>query len=357
MEYYGKWNDVAMLANRLCDAYGLDTAVMMGLMQWLTACYREGLISEEETGLPLSKIGGPEFIETLTAKITRREGFGDILARGTIAAAKSVGRRAEELLSVAIATRESETKDYDARIMQTSGLLYATEPRRPIQQLHEVSLTLYLWLKWERGEADSFFSTDDFRRAAELFWGGAIAADFSTYEGKALAAKKIQDRTHAKESFVLCDLKWPMIWARYPGGHAGDPSMESQLLTAITGRETDEAGLNKTGERIFNLQRAILLRQGWQGRRDDCLLDYLFEVPLAKGEFHFSPDALIPGKDGAVISKVGAVVDREEFEKMKSEYYELRGWDVDSGLPTRARLEELQLKDVAAELAKQGLLK
>jgi aldehyde:ferredoxin oxidoreductase len=42
---------------------------------------------------------------------------------------------------------------------------------------------------------------------------------------------------------------------------------------------------------------------------------------------------------------------------MKSDYYELRGWDVESGLPTRAKLEELKLNDVAADLEERGLLK
>jgi aldehyde:ferredoxin oxidoreductase len=43
------------------------------------------------------------------------------------------------------------------------------------------------------------------------------------------------------------------------------------------------------------------------------------------------------------------VVDRTEFEKMKSEYYTLRGWDVASGVPTKTKLEELNLGDIAGE--------
>jgi aldehyde:ferredoxin oxidoreductase len=43
---------------------------------------------------------------------------------------------------------------------------------------------------------------------------------------------------------------------------------------------------------------------------------------------------------------MGAVVDREKFEKMKDEYYQLRGWDVESGLQTKAKLMELGLEDI-----------
>jgi aldehyde:ferredoxin oxidoreductase len=78
---------------------------------------------------------------------------------------------------------------------------------------------------------------------------------------------------------------------------------------------------------------------------------------LKKGELFFNTDGLMPGKNGEVISRLGAVVDRSEFEKMKTEYYQHRGWDAASGLPTKAKLEELGLKDVAADLAARELLK
>jgi aldehyde:ferredoxin oxidoreductase len=50
-------------------------------------------------------------------------------------------------------------------------------------------------------------------------------------------------------------------------------------------------------------------------------------------------------------------VDRDEFEKMKGEYYGIRGWDVESGLQTRKSLEDLDLKDVADGLEEAGLLR
>ena len=50
------------------------------------------------------------------------------------------------------------------------------------------------------------------------------------------------------------------------------------------------------------------------------------------------------------------VIDRDAFEEMKDEYYELRGWDVKTGLQTKANLESLDLEDVAREMAQLGLL-
>jgi aldehyde:ferredoxin oxidoreductase len=66
---------------------------------------------------------------------------------------------------------------------------------------------------------------------------------------------------------------------------------------------------------------------------------------------------VVPGKDGELFSRKDAVVDREQFEKLKSDFYRIRGWDASTGLQKRTKLEELNLGDVAVELEKEGLLK
>jgi aldehyde:ferredoxin oxidoreductase len=328
---------------------------MQPVIDWLAACYEEGVLREEDTGLPLARIGSTEFIEALTRKIAYREGFGALLAQGPIKAAVKVGQKAQELLHDHAITRAGETRDYDPRLIITNALLYATEQRRPINQLHEVAHSLWLWLKWTKKDEDAFLSYNDFRNIGKLFWGGAAGADYSTYEGKALAAKKIQDRTYAKESLILCDFLWPIIWVRFADDHTGDPAMEARVLSAITGKEIDEAGLSKIGERVFNLQRAILLRQGWGGRQGDRLLDFIHDEPLPF--VFFNPDCLVPGKDGKIVSRKGARIDRADFENLKGEYYALRGWDVASGLPTEKKLRELGLADIAPDLKSRGLLR
>lgn len=355
LKYYGTWTDVIFHATRLCNEYGLDTLVMQSMIEWLARCHQEGILSDEETGIPLSRIGSSEFIEVLIRKISLKEGFGEILAKGTAKAAELVGKGAKDMMGDLISGRANESMDYDPRLYITTQLLFATEPRRPIQQLHEVSWTHRRWLEWRRGEKDSFLSPEVFHGIAEKFWGGKVAADYSTYEGKALAAKKIQDREYAIESLILCDFLWPVIWVRYADNHVGDPTLEGQVFSAITGRETDEEGMNKFGERIFNLQRAILMREGWGGRQGDRLLDYLYERPLKT--YRFDAECLVPGKNGEPVSRKGEVVEREKFEQMKSEYYELRGWDISSGLQTKDKLVELELADVAKDLAARGLIR
>jgi aldehyde:ferredoxin oxidoreductase len=354
-KYYNGWNEVTLLAMRLCDKYGLDSSVMQAMIEWLIQCYKEGVLRDEETGLPLSKIGGPEFIETLTRKIALREGFGEMLAQGTIKAAESIGSRARELISYSVMNRSNEVKDYDPRLVLHNALLIATEPRRPLQQIHEASGILIEWLNWLDGMEGAFLSSEVMREIADKYWGSTAAADYSSYEGKALASKKIQDRTYAMESLILCNARWPMI--RHPSAEnfEGGPALASQIFSAVTGRELDEEGLNKIGERIFNLQRAVLTRQGWGGRAGDRLLDYHHEEPIQY--LRFDRECKVPGRNGEVATRKGTVIEREAFENMKSQYYELRGWDVESGLQTRAKLKELQLEDVARDLDERGLLK
>ena len=106
-------------------------------------------------------------------------------------------------------------------------------------------------------------------------------------------------------------------------------------------------------ERVFNLQRAILVREGHRGREYDSLDEFEFTVPL-KGDFG-NPECMVPGKNGEPFSRKGMVVDRDQFEKMKDEYYEVRGWDVTTGLQKKSKLEELGLDDVAQKLSLEGM--
>ena len=59
---------------------------------------------------------------------------------------------------------------------------------------------------------------------------------------------------------------------------------------------------------------------------------------------------------GEIISKKDNVLDRGDFEKLKDEFYTLRGWDVTTGLQTKAKLEELGLGEIATDLETKGLV-
>lgn len=342
-------------ANRLCDQYGLDTAVLMPLFDWLSSCYNAGILTEEETGLPLSRIGSIEFMRELLDKISYRKGFGNILADGTIKASRIIGKDSDRFISAVIGTRANETRDYDPRYMLVNSLIYPFEPRRPIQLLHATSLVIARWQNNIDGFEDAFISPEKFERIAEEFWGSVEAGDFSTCEGKALAAKRIQDYGYMKESLVICDLAWPIYPARYEIEDIGFSTVESQILSAITGKNINEDTFSMIGERIFNLQRAIMIRQGHDGRKDDTVMDFYHTESLES--MFKNPDCIAPGKNKDQISRKGSVLDKEDFEKLKDEYYSLRGWDIETGFQTLEKLKELDLEDIARELDRMGLLR
>lgn len=353
-KFYGKVTDVPFYAARLCDEYGLDTNAIERIIVWLSICFKEGVLNDIITDLPISKVGSLEFIESLVSKISRREGFGDILAEGILKAAEIVGEKAKELLGASV-TKTGHYYQYSPRLYITTGIFYATEPRMPIPQLHQISQIVHHWIDWINKIEGAFVSTEVIRLIGGKYFGSETVFDFSTYTGKGYAAKIIQDRECAKECLILCDFMWPIRYIKHSRDHVGDPTIESKILSAIIGKSINLDDLRKIGERVFNLQRAILMREGHGGRADDTLPDTDFTIPL-KSEAG-NPKGLLPGKDGDVISRKNAVVDKNEFEKMKNEYYELRGWDLETGFQTREKLVELGLNDIVQELESKKLLK
>ena len=344
--YYGQENDVPFYANRLCDQLGIDTWELETIIGWLLRCHAEGVITEAESGLPLAKVGSLEFIETLLEKIVSGEGFGAVLAKGALAAARERGTTAGDLYR--------RNDPYDPRYCTVNTMLYPFEPREPIQQLHEAGLVLAQWSSWAKGVEGAHISTEVLRGIARRFWGGEGAADFTTLEGKARAARLIQHRQYAKESLVTCDWMYPVIDLPNSPDHIGDPGIESRILSAATGIDYTVEDLDRIGSRIFELQRAILLREGHRAKRDDLLPEEFHEQPL---EDHVAdPECIVPGRNGRIVSRLGERVEMRDFIRLREEYYQLRGWDVKTGLQTREGLAGLDLSGVADELEGRGLL-
>jgi aldehyde:ferredoxin oxidoreductase len=91
------------------------------------------------------------------------------------------------------------------------------------------------------------------------------------------------------------------------------------------------------------MRRAIMVKRENRTRENDTLHEPYFKKS-------------IKCLAGTATGLVNGPIDKAKFEMLKDRYYELRGWDVKTGWPTRARLEKLGLKDVADELASIGRL-
>ncbi len=340
--------ETSFRATSLVDDYSLCVLEVVFLLFWLERCFEQGILSEKETGLPLSKMGSWEFIEDIVKKISCGEGFGKVLAEGVVRAGERVGKDAQAIAEA------GRPMPYGPKVFIPSALLYATEPRPPITELHEVCHPLTKWALWYTTKgAKSYVSTDVLRGIAEKFWGSEEAVDFSTYAGKALAAIKIQDRQYAKESLVMCDFAYPIFDNAGSKDHVGDPSLENRLLSAVTGREVDEEALNRVGKRIFTLNRAIHLREGRRGREDDTLPETQFierVEPISDVFGMHNPELFLPGSGDEVVSRKGKALEKGKFEQMLDEYYELRGWDRATGFLKKETLQKLDLPEVIDSL-------
>jgi len=343
--YYGEENDVPFLANRICDEYGIDTWSVQAIMEWLLLCFSAGVLTEKESGLPFSKAGSLEFIQVLVRQIAEKQGIGELLKSGTAAAAHDLGKEAAALLN--------HNDPYDPRYCTVNTLLFPFETREPIQQLHEAGLVLSQWSSWAKGVEEAHISSKVVEGIARRFWGGKDAGNFSTLRGKAEAAKRIQHRQYAKECIGLCDWMFPVIDIPNGEDHVGDPALESRIVSAAVGKNISEEELNQVGERVFNLQRAILVREGHEPLAEDVLPKEWHDKPL---ETHVAdPDCIVPGKGGKIVSRIGERLDRPSFEKLREDFYRLRGWDVPSGLQSVKSLNQLSLPEAARDLAARGL--
>jgi len=116
------------------------------------------------------------------------------------------------------------------------------------------------------------------------------------------------------------------------------PSFEYHLFKAATGVDWSEEELDRACERIINLDRGLQIRDFGRSRRDDeGIIPY-----LEREENHVNP--LIGQKQA---------LDGAKFRQLMTEFYRLRGWDPETGWPTKAKLDELGLPEVAADLSKR----
>ena len=126
----------------------------------------------------------------------------------------------------------------------------------------------------------------------------------------------------------------------------GDTAVESKLLSAVTGIEYSETELDRIGERIWNVQRAIMVREGRTKEEDTLHEAYFRETNIQrreKGEMQSHTN---------VASDQTKPIPRRTFEEAKETYYRMRGWDEKTGYPTREKLISLGLNEIAQQLGR-----
>ena len=292
--------ELALKANDTCNRLGLDTLTTGECISWAMELHEKGLLSREEAdGLDLSW-GNGDAILTLIGKIARREGFGDVLADGSRAAAEKLGKGMELTMQV----KGLDIIMADPRGLKGFGLGYAVASRGGDHLRSEPFMEL----------------SDDPKRGIEMF-GVPEATMRLANKGKGKLVSYFEDWNAVIDALEPCkNIMQNMEILTF--------DRASQVIEAVTGLKMSPTEVRLVGERIVNIERAFIVREGIR-RRDDCLPRRFREEPLREG------------------ASSGTVFDQEP---MLDEYYRERGWDLETGIPTKETLEGLSLDRVADDL-------
>ena len=285
-------------ANQLCNAYGLDTISTGGLISFAMECYEKGILTRRETsGLEL-QFGNTEAMLRMVEMIGEREGIGDILADGMLSAAEKIGKGAKEY---AIHVKGMPVPFHEPRGKVGVGLGYAVSATGPDHMEYP---------------HDPFWATE---AGIALLRPLGIFEPVDVFD---LGPQKVRIFVYLQQYWNLLNSLGVCMFTAKPFGTQTLNGIVD-YVKAVTGWETSLFDLLKVGQRHANMARIFNLREGFTAR-DDTLPDRFFR-PMEGGTLK------------------GKKINREEFSKGLGTYYEMMGWDPETGVPKKAKLAELDL--------------
>jgi len=296
----------------LSNQYGMDlmelSFVISGAMEW----FEKGIITKKDLDGMELKWGDHAAMMEMIHRIARRQGIGDLLAEGVFRAAEKIGKGAKECISYCKGAGDPIYLDY--RLWKGAALNEATasiaahpEDGIPITE-YGIGMDADTILK-EFGSLDALNPLSYNKARSVVYW-----QDFN----------------------MLVDLMQTCKFMEWNCHQLHGPKGIAKLFQAVTGMETGEEDLLKAANRVKDLERAFWVREGFS-RKDDRLEGKMNEP---------SPSE----------TNKGEMLDEVEWNKMLDEYYQLRGWAIETGIPTKEKLSRNGLADVAEDLEKRGKL-
>jgi aldehyde:ferredoxin oxidoreductase len=282
------------MLGELCDRYGMDTISSSNILGLAFLLYQEGVLTEADTGgIPL-QWGNSESAEYMLHKMAHRKDIGELLAQGS----KSVAEYFH-VPEMSIQVNNLEVAYHDPRGSTGMALVYATSPRGACHNQSD------------------YFLVDTYGQTFE-----EIGIDFySRHAG----VEKVENITRHQDWRTLCNSLVLCYFSNVA------PESVLELVNHATGFDYSLEELVKIGERSWNLKRVINHRLGLSGA-DDRLPEQLLK-PLPDG-----------GSMGYVLP----------FDEMLAAYYEVRGWDPETGKPTPERLQKLGLQEYVGDIWSEG---
>ena len=284
-------------AHELCNAYGLDTIATGMMVSFALECFEKGVLTAEDTGGLDLHFGNAEAVVELTRQICEREGLGDLLAEGPRAAVERIGKGCEQYL---MHVKGQPFPMHECRTRFGQALGYAVSPTGA-DHMHNI---------WDGSQASNPLGED--------------LQSLGVYE----SVPQTELNAHKVRAYNVIT-NWQ--WVHNHLGHCmfipWSRDQIVQIVRAITGWETNIWELLKVAERGVTIARAFNMREGLT-RADDSL-------PMRMNTPHVS---------GTVNEKPIAP---EVLDEHVSMFYGMMGWDPETGEPTRAKLQELDIEWVA----------
>lgn len=297
--------DLALKAVDLANRLGLDAITTAECIAWAMELYEKGELTRKETGGLELTWGNGETILALIEKIACREGFGDLLADGVRRAAEKLGKGEE----IAFHVKGLEIIQADPRGLKGYGLGYAVASRGADHLRSEPFLEL----------------SDDPEKGVEMF-GIPEATLRLAHKGKGKLVRYFENWCAIIDCLEVCkNLAGNMELLPF--------DRAAEIAEVVTGFHFTEKVMFEIGERIVNLERAYLVREGIR-RKDDYLPIRFLKDPLPNGN-----------SKGAVF----------ELESMLDEYYTEREWNLTTGIPRAEKMRKIGLEYVVEDLRRNRI--
>ncbi|MDI6642192.1 MAG: aldehyde ferredoxin oxidoreductase C-terminal domain-containing protein, partial [Elusimicrobiota bacterium] len=299
-------------ANYLCNIYGMDTITAGHVISFAYECYENGLLTKKDTNgreLIWGEHGMDTVVELLESIANSKDDFSRLLALGAAEASRQLGGSAWKY---AICVNNLEASGQDPRPHKSMGLTYAINVRGA-DHLTSISCIDELGYK------------DEARRRYKNL--AEIICDRWDERYKGFLVSETEELNALCDTALLCKYgtMWPPIYYFDDYG---------KIISCLTGLEQyeDMKVLSKLARRICHLRRAFNIRLGWS-KKNDTLHPRLSTDPMPTG------------------AAKGQTVD---LETMLKEYYQIRKYDWQNGLPTEKELTECGLPEVVKEFKKSG---
>ena len=288
-------------ANELCNKYTMDTISTGMTIAFAMQCYEEGILSLKDTDNLKLNFGNKKALVSMVEKIAKKEGLGAILAEGSLRASKRIGKGSERFIHV---VKGQEIPMHDPRMKTGVGLQYI----------------------FADYGADHMKAAHDFLFMSQESWGIKELSGLGIHEPVSpedISINKVKLFKKLDIYWSLLDILGVCVFGYVPRS-LGTMEELLEIIRTITGWRTTWFELMRLGERSINMAHIFNLREGFTPK-DDKLPEVFFTN--FKG-------GLLDGKKA---------IDRKEFYEAAKLRYELMGWDKNTSIPSRSKLNELDL--------------